>query len=631
MSKTLVIREMWRNPTGTGDRMTLQPGVNVIVGPPNTGKTRWLETLDFVMGDDSKAEEKLGEDLFDKYESASVRMAIGENEFVISRRWRELGTKTKVFVDDEAKSLVEFQEWLLRALGIPEVNFPQGDPYGGRAWPTLRFRSLLRHMYRRQRLWDDFADRQPESEQHACLMQFLGLAEVLFSDTYAEMVRKQKKVQELEARRESYLNILTEITADLVGESIPGLAVTPNGLTDAIADLERQVKALLDERDGLVRETIQSTATQDTTTADHVDDLSTQLVELRSRLEDVAARTNANRRRVAELQQFRGLADSELGRLTRAKSSSDVLSPLRVTNCPVCDQPIADPSIAADICYLCRTPLDISGAEKEQRVSFEIEQLKAENREVDDLLTTLGKDDAALAKEHRNTTHQLAAIERQLQPTRRSVIAVLPPQVLDLDRQIGTLQERGDQLQRIYRSLLKREQIALEAQEIRQRVATLEAEVAQLAASIDFETAADHMADAMNDYVRKLMIDGGPAWTQSAISWTLKERAFVVRVGRVNWRAQLGGTLSLYFILAYHYALLTLVRYPGCHYPGISILDFPAEIEGTSVADKENFVVVPFVQMLTGEDFKESQMIAAGSAFEGLEGAHRIELTHVWK
>jgi len=41
--------------------------------------------------------------------------------------------------------------------------------------------------------------------------------------------------------------------------------------------------------------------------------------------------------------------------------------------------------------------------------------------------------------------------------------------------------------------------------------------------------------------------------------------------------------------------------------------------------------MIPFVKLLADEAMKGSQLIAAGSAFEGLNGAHRIELTEVWK
>jgi hypothetical protein len=37
--------------TGNVEFLTFEPGVNVLVGRPNTGKTKWLQTFDFLLGD----------------------------------------------------------------------------------------------------------------------------------------------------------------------------------------------------------------------------------------------------------------------------------------------------------------------------------------------------------------------------------------------------------------------------------------------------------------------------------------------------------------------------------------------------------------------------------------------------
>src|SRR5687767_8750310 len=70
---------------------------------------------------------------------------------------------------------------------------------------------------------------------------------------------------------------------------------------------------------------------------------------------------------------------------------------------------------------------------------------------------------------------------------------------------------------------------------------------------------------------------------------------------------------------------LRLFSIPKCHYPGLLILDFPPELEdGSSVRDKENFILEPFVELLAQPEFENAQVIAAGSSFENLNGANRI-------
>ena len=64
--------------TGNVEHLTFEPGVNVFVGRPNTGKTKWLQTLDFLLGDTgaNPYEESDVEGLAEKYEAASALICI---------------------------------------------------------------------------------------------------------------------------------------------------------------------------------------------------------------------------------------------------------------------------------------------------------------------------------------------------------------------------------------------------------------------------------------------------------------------------------------------------------------------------------------------------------------------------
>jgi hypothetical protein len=70
----------------------------------------------------------------------------------------------------------------------------------------------------------------------------------------------------------------------------------------------------------------------------------------------------------------------------------------------------------------------------------------------------------------------------------------------------------------------------------------------------------------------------------------------------------------------------------SCHFPGFLAIDFPAELEdGSSIRDKENFVVEPFVELLASDEYQHCQVIASGVAFENLKGANRINFSKIWK
>ena len=629
MSRQMIIREVIREPGTSVDRLEFKRGVNVLYGPPNTGKTRWLEMIDYVFGETDKAEDKLGEDIYNKYISMSVTVEIAGEKFILNRRWKERGAKTKVYVNDEPYDTTDFQSFLLEQLKIPEVRYPQGNPYGSRSWSTLRFRSLYRHMYRRQKLWDEFADKQPISEQHACIAQFLGLADKLFSDSYAELVLKQKTIHELESQRENYLNILSEISNDIIGVNIEGISLTPKGIgkaTQEIKDKQNKIKA---ERDNLMQSVLKESTERSGADEKLTKQLSQELVDLRAKREDITARFNANNRRHSEVCNFRNLANAELDRLKRVKTSSEVLSPIRISHCPACEKEVKT-KISIGTCHLCGQDVDNLEAPNERRLDFEIEQLEAEIQESDDILTNLSNDDEVLRDRQQSLENRIKDIENQIQPTRRAMMAVLPPDLLIMDNEIGRLQEQLSQIERIGKSLSHREDLASKVQEIRRQVVELESEVSRLTAELDYEGASDRISDSMNDYVKSLVKDGNHLWSQREISFSLREKDFKARVGRGNWKSQLGGTLSLYFLFAYHYALMSLVQYPECNYPGLCIIDFPAEVEGLSVEDEENFVLNPFIELMKPELFENTQLITAGRSFEHLIGANRVELTKIW-
>ena len=119
-------------------------------------------------------------------------------------------------------------------------------------------------------------------------------------------------------------------------------------------------------------------------------------------------------------------------------------------------------------------------------------------------------------------------------------------------------------------------------------------------------------------------------WTQKDIQFSLRKDGFAVRVGRQRWSSQLGGTMVIYFLLAYHYSLLKMSIEAWSRIPGFLMLDFPAEIEGEKVADHENFVIEPFIALCERKGYENVQVIAAGSAFKGLRGANRHHFGLVW-
>jgi hypothetical protein len=635
--RTLVVQQLLRTPVqGPEDRLALRPGVNVIVGAPNTGKSKWLRMLDYLMGDDGKPEEVF-EELHDKYDTVEAVCQLANEEVVIERRWKEAGVKGKVFVNGEPILLKEFRVLLMERLAIPIVHYPQGNPYGPRSWPELGWRSLYRHMYRRQLMWSDLADQQPESEQHACLMQFLGIAEYLFSEQYASLVAKEKKIQELQQTKDQFIAMLDEVSREILDDKALGVALTPQSIEAAMSRMAEEIGERQRKRQELLA-AVMAAATSDggplKGKSEAVEKLGEDLQRLRAEQDTVLAAVQKTQDRLHEVKRYRAAVGDELGRLGRARDAGQILPDLQITHCPACDREIAHEDNPTR-CFLCKRELSDTGGFQvaaERRLDFEREQLEGEAKEADELIATLDREVQSLLSAKARIAEEIGRIQSLLRPVRAAAAVVMPPEISMLDMETGRLEERRRQLERIKASLAKRETLAQQISDVQRDVAALEAEVRAQSLKIDFERAGDLLQDGMNTYLNSIKEANEHSWTQDGIHVRLSDRDFRIKVGDTNWKTKLGGTLTLYFLISYHYALMTLTCLDGFHYPGLTVLDFPAKLEdGTQIKDKENFVVEPFVELLGRPEMKGSQFIAAGSAFENLAGAHRIELTKIWK
>jgi hypothetical protein len=639
---TVWIKELSRQPEhGPEDRLAFTTGVNVVVGPPNTGKTKWLQILDYLMGNDGRPEEVLGDEVFAKYDLAEALLVVSGQEMRVQRRWKQAGARTKVFVDDDSLNLKDYLGALMTRLSIPVIHYPQGDPYGDRTWPELGWRSLYRHVYRRQTFWGDIADRQPESEQHACLLQFLGIAEHLFSAQYGSLVEKEKAIRDLRVARDQFLSMLHEMSREIVGQEELGVAVTPQSIDAALQRTQTEIQSLERQRQVTLTALIEAVsphlAQPSSPSGTTVEEMGQRLADLRARQDIIAQALNRTQARLTELEGYRNTLEEELGRLERAQQAGAVLADLKITHCPACDREIDQPGSEDDqqVCYVCKRALPESlsgGLSAKDRLELEMEQLKGEVEEANDLRAALSQDLRRLQDDRATVAAEVDQLQQMLRPIRTAAAAVLPPEIAVFDMKIGQLQERLQQLARVRQSLQRRETLSQQISQIQQEVAALEQQVAQQSRLIEFDHAGDLLSDGMNTYLNMIRQTSPTSWTQEAIRVHLEERRFRINVGNARWQSKLGGTLTLYFLIAYHFGLMSLVDKPSCHFPGLVVLDFPAELEdGSTVADKENFVLEPFVTLLGQEAFQSCQVIAAGVAFQNLVGANRTELTKIWK
>ncbi len=624
---------MRRLSSGVTEDLRFEPGVNLLVGRPNTGKTKWLQTLDYLLGDtgENPFEVLQEEGLAGKYDSAGAELLIGEERIWVERRWLEAGAKTKIFVDDEGMTARDSQEFLMKKLRIPLVNFPKGNPMSGQTWPELSFRMLLRHIYRQQRFWSGIADQQPEGEQHACLLLFLGLAEHLFTEDYGKLVDLRMKSERLRARRDQYDQTLDALVGDLISE--PGLAVGANTQTVQVAEerLGREIQKLNEERIALL-----SGARDNAIPIDQQSSV-TRLTETHAgtvtALEGLRRKAALTAERLSDIRRYRNNLGDELERMSRAEDAGSILGNLKITHCPACDQTVVDQSSAPGYCFLCHQQISeepIFEGLGPVRLRFERDRLTGEFKEADELTNVLQREVQRLTEEVWDTEERLQMLENELAPARQAVAALVQQQVSGVDSTLGQLHERQRQLGRVSAALEVGKNLGDQIADLEQEIGPLQEKVNEAARATDFEAAAAKLEDGMNAYLSAINLLQPGVWRHSPIRFDISRSGFTFRVGNRRASAVLGGTDTLYYLMAYHYGLLTLSDKAQCHYPGLTIIDLLGEFSGEKVADKENFIVQPFIDLLAKDTYRGAQLIISGASFEGLEKVHRIPLTYVF-
>jgi len=676
-ARTIIIESVRRVPVdGEAEELLLEPGVNLIVGPPNAGKSKWLSFIDFVLGDTDPPEETLGPELAEKYCSASVAVRVfgaepstdsalshrvpvalsgsglAEEEastasdadagrvFCIERRWRETGLKGKVLVDGEAMTAEEFSSFLLSTLGIPLVHYPKGNPYAPRAWPSLSWRTLFRHVYRQDRFWSDLADRQPESEQHAALMQFLGLASRLFSNEYGDLVAKRREAERLRVLKDSYMALLLQITRELGRYEEFSVSITPESLTTAKARLTAERDAIARSRSGLLASLSARVASGSTGQAPEtgaaVSEYGARLSTARATREALQEDLSRSLQRLEELQLYRRSVHQERERLDRAEGAAGVLSQLRVTNCPACDQPIEHARVDGDTCYVCQRAQGAPEGEETlglRRLAFERDQLAIEEAELAEVIAQAERDVGRIRAELGVVGNEIQTLDDLLRPTRVAAAAVLPPELSILDQQAGALDEQLRTLTSIEKSLHQRDALTAEIDRITAEADTLESEVAALRRDVPLEASATLLEDGFNSYFNALMVEDPARWPEGDVSVRLRKEDFRIQIKDADWQLKLGRTLVCFFLNAYHYALVSLSDKVGCNYPGLAIIDFPPTLaDERELTDEENYLIEPFIGLAARLlPRATTQIIVAGRAFVDLQGANRIALTTVYQ
>jgi hypothetical protein len=540
----------------------------LIVGPPNSSKTTILRMIDFCLGVEDSAASHLGPNVANAYLGIELEMSLGAEGHSVRRSFdRSFGPVTRLQVDDSTQSVDDFRDWIMEALGWPLLQIPRGRvAQSATERVPLSFRTLLRHIYRREDSWYEFASREEEFHRRAVLAFYLGLAESRYSGEGFALGEKRRDAQQAEADFRA-IDALADRTVRRVTEELGLDSVGSSQLLAAQAQVQSDRSEAETARQEILEAMRANEGFSSATAAEH-EAVQGELQALSDAVNGLAQTADGYRRAVES-------AKAEQDRLQRAEAAVGLFTGLPVTQCPVCAQaPPITPASGAAIgeCYLCRQA--VGPDTRRQRIKLEIAVLEREAAELGEVIARTDAELAALRSQVEELLLRRRSLEVRMDEERRDFVSPFLSEVEVLNRTIGGLDQRSAALTGLEDLLAQRASAAARLDVALRAVD--EAEEAWNRRSVDRRTAnrrCQLFTDRMNDFLgaRQFRWDFPRVWIDS------DDLSF--HIGASDWDTAIGGESRVLFFLAYHYALLYLPNdltgeaYP----PGLAILDNPLQ------------------------------------------------------
>ena len=546
--------------------------MTVLTGPRNSSKTTTLKVIDFCFGGRGSVAEELGAAIDEKYAALSVNIAIDGVHYRLLREF-EHGRRGRVKIDDDTDLLVgEVSEWLLGKLGWPSLSIPLGrNAITATQQTPLTFRSALRHIYRREDSWTDFAAKEQEYLRRAVVSLFLGFAPQRYETADYDLGQAQREIAAAEA---VFRDVLTS-TDESVRAVVSQLGLPPVLNSDSLggvrAELMQRLAAVRSQRDSITDSA--ALAAQSADGMPGFDpDLPARLEHASAQAAGAAEEAASLRLVVAEHERSRSLVASDIARLHRLVDAVDIFDELPVRICPACEQSV-DPKRPHDdaTCYLCMQP--VSGDIRRRRAEREQRALATEQEDLGDALSRAQADLDGAHRMEASATKRRARLAHSLQDARVSRLAPFMAALEDVATEIGRVEQQLAALPALETILSRR--VAAE-----QAVKTARREVARLSdlGNADARGASDtsercaELADHMNDFLSHFQDRG---WVAGLVTVSADDLTFYV--GTRPWEDNLGAEARVLFFLAYSFALLHLSARPDqrtCA-PGLLLLDNP--------------------------------------------------------
>jgi hypothetical protein len=99
--------------------------LNILHGVRNSSKSTTLRVVDYCLGDRDNAAKAIGVAVADAYVAVTTELRINGHPYELSRSW-SYGRMGKVSINGQDLSVADFSDWILAALGWPNVHIPLG-------------------------------------------------------------------------------------------------------------------------------------------------------------------------------------------------------------------------------------------------------------------------------------------------------------------------------------------------------------------------------------------------------------------------------------------------------------------------------------------------------------------------
>jgi hypothetical protein len=210
---------------------------------------------------------------------------------------------------------------------------------------------------------------------------------------------------------------------------------------------------------------------------------------------------------------------------------------------------------------------------------------------------------------------------------------VVPEELALIDQRIGELNARRQTIEAFHGPLEMSDQLSAEIAELQSGIKELESRIEKSENKLDFDRAGERLSDGFNTYLDTIRTRDPTTWTTTGdVSVLVNERRTQLSIGGRPAKSKLGGTLTIYFVFAYHYALLNLSRHPDCHYPGLTILDFYPDIaKESALGDRLLLVLSPFVELSQDKSIEPIQVIATSRGLPESPHINYISLDEIWR